>query len=333
MSRLSCIPAALAARFEPSTLALAQVWTCCSSWTSITKAQAGALVMRTQPMGAHLSDPQLAPFRALSCQVGIQRSALGMLGKVWGSGSLYVVQNLSIIPTSVHPRNKLPDVLLERIAESAYIPIFDLRNPSLGVVACLEVMMSSSATQELIANVISHTCDLLSQFQLSLRKPSDHPSVPSALPSPFQSMLLASGAGSPRLPGYTCGSSPASASAMAATALSSPRQTPQQQCYAALLEREVQWQRQQGGFGTSPPTQKHSSINSYTMGPHSFPMHQVAHRATGSRSSTCSSQSGYAMGGGSGASSPRSPAFGRISMSMSRTASVRRLDSLSDMLS
>ena len=30
-----------------------------------------------------------------------------MLGKVWSTGALQVVQNVAIIPQSVHPRNKL----------------------------------------------------------------------------------------------------------------------------------------------------------------------------------------------------------------------------------
>lgn len=33
-----------------------------------------------------------------------------MLGKVWSSGALQVVQQVSIIPQSVHPRNKLKGV-------------------------------------------------------------------------------------------------------------------------------------------------------------------------------------------------------------------------------
>ena len=141
-----------------------------------------------------------------------------MLGKVWSSGALAVVQNVAIIPTSVHPRSKLDGELLttcpssatqqsaechvhlqisthmihaaacnacqltarrlmcvicrctdnmtERVAELAYIPVYDLRQPEAGVVACLEVMMSSFATSALVANVISHACDLLTQFQV-----------------------------------------------------------------------------------------------------------------------------------------------------------------------
>lgn len=152
------------------------------------------------------------------------RSAIGMLGKVWSSGALAVVQNVAIIPTSVHPRSKLngeaftaacdsgvtgqsllislcrklvarvcqmsvsgcarsgnhlpctdcsplhpvppADHMADRVAELAYIPVYDLRQPGAGVVACLEVMMSAFATSALVANVISHTCDLLTQFQV-----------------------------------------------------------------------------------------------------------------------------------------------------------------------
>ena len=47
-----------------------------------------------------------------SCESGISRSAVGMLGKVWSSGALAVVQNVAIIPTCVHPRNKLDGATL-----------------------------------------------------------------------------------------------------------------------------------------------------------------------------------------------------------------------------
>ena len=33
-----------------------------------------------------------------------------MLGKVWSTGALQVVQQIGIIPQSVHPRNKLKGV-------------------------------------------------------------------------------------------------------------------------------------------------------------------------------------------------------------------------------
>lgn len=42
-----------------------------------------------------------------SLERGITGSAIGMLGKVWSSGALAVVQNVAIIPGTVHPRDKL----------------------------------------------------------------------------------------------------------------------------------------------------------------------------------------------------------------------------------
>ena len=47
-----------------------------------------------------------------SLERGITGSAIGMLGKVWSSGALAVVQNVAIIPGSVHPRDKLEGVPL-----------------------------------------------------------------------------------------------------------------------------------------------------------------------------------------------------------------------------
>ena len=47
---------------------------------------------------------------ACSLEQGIIGSAIGMLGKVWSSGALAVVQNVAIIPGSVHPRDKLEGV-------------------------------------------------------------------------------------------------------------------------------------------------------------------------------------------------------------------------------
>ena len=42
-----------------------------------------------------------------SLENGIAGSAIGMLGKVWSSGALAVIQNVAIIPGCVHPRDKL----------------------------------------------------------------------------------------------------------------------------------------------------------------------------------------------------------------------------------
>jgi hypothetical protein len=77
-----------------------------------------------------------------SCEQGIASAGLGMLGKVWSTGALQVVQNVAIIPQSVHPRNKLdsarpPGGLCSR-AESACMAL-------LLAVGCAAHMLTSAA--------------------------------------------------------------------------------------------------------------------------------------------------------------------------------------------
>lgn len=47
-----------------------QVWTSCMDgrWAGVSAAKASTTVFRTQPIGASLSDPALAPFRAAWCE-------------------------------------------------------------------------------------------------------------------------------------------------------------------------------------------------------------------------------------------------------------------------
>ena len=49
-----------------------------------------------------------------------------------------------------------------------YIPIYDMRQPDAGVLACLEVAVSAAATEALVANIISEAADLLSQLQVRI---------------------------------------------------------------------------------------------------------------------------------------------------------------------
>ena len=62
-----------------------------------------------------------------------------------------------------------PGGLTERMAELVYIPIYDLQQPSSGVLACLEVAISAVSMEALVANVISESADLLSFLQVSNR--------------------------------------------------------------------------------------------------------------------------------------------------------------------
>jgi hypothetical protein len=312
-SRLSCIPGALAQRFEPGTLALIQVWTSCMDgrWAGVSAAKAGTTVFRTQPVGASLSDPAMAPFRAACCESGIVRSAIGMLGKVWSSGALAVVQNVAIIPTSVHPRSKLDDNMTERVAELAYIPVYDLRQPEAGVVACLEVMMSAFATSALVANVISHTCDLLTQFQLSLGKPAAHPAVVMAAPSPFASFSYQQPPPTLLRASMDCPRPLPPPHVRTRASMDSPRPLPP-------LERHLRT------APTAPPTAMLPCT------PSSIRCPPAAHLMPGSAAGSYSSSSGSSRPDSPGTPSAQPPPLQRR-LSMQRTASIRRLDSLADM--
>lgn len=175
----------LQSRFCPGSLALVQVWASCigTTWKGISKAQLDSVVMHTPDQPYSMEDAALQDFRTNSYQQGITGSALGMIGKVWSSGALQVVQNVAIIPRTVHPRNKLEASASKLIAELVYIPIYDLTAPASGVVAILEVIVSASAVETMIvAAVISNVSTILEELQLSLSKPDD--AVKPALPQP-----------------------------------------------------------------------------------------------------------------------------------------------------
>ena len=55
---------------------------------------------------------------------------------------------------------------MDRMAELAYIPIYDLNQPEAGVVACLEVAISAGAKEALVANVISEAAELLGRLDV-----------------------------------------------------------------------------------------------------------------------------------------------------------------------
>ena len=57
------------------------------------------------------------------------------------------------------------------MAELVYIPIYDLQQPSSGVLACLEVAISAVSMEALVANVISESADLLRYLQVGNSPP------------------------------------------------------------------------------------------------------------------------------------------------------------------
>ncbi|KXZ47336.1 hypothetical protein GPECTOR_36g60 [Gonium pectorale] len=120
-------------------------------------------------------DPLFQDLRIKSCQ-GPVFFRNSMPGKVWRSGAVQIVQNLRILPPTLHPRSQLSEEALERMAEALYIPIYDLARPARGQVCVLEVLLSSRATEAmLVADVLSFVGNLLTALQLSLANPVQQP--------------------------------------------------------------------------------------------------------------------------------------------------------------
>lgn len=123
-------------------------------------------------------DGAFAPFCSASCQSPLfyrNSHTNGMPGRVWRTGSVQIIQNIKIIPPTLHPRNRLGDVLVRKVAELIYIPVYDA-NVLRGPVAILEVLLSSTATDSmLVANLISYVGAVLTSLQLSLANPVPQP--------------------------------------------------------------------------------------------------------------------------------------------------------------
>ena len=79
---------------------------------------------------------------------------------------------------------------MDRMAELAYIPIYDLNQPEAGVVACLEVAISAGAKEALVANVISEAAELLGRLDVRLFTLLHPCSIDFSLPARLNAALL-----------------------------------------------------------------------------------------------------------------------------------------------
>ncbi len=90
-----------------------------------------------------------------------------MPGRVWRSGSVQVIQNVRIIPPSLHPRSRLPEALTPLVAEVVYVPVFSNAQPSAAPVAVIEALLSAHSTESmLVANFISWVGAALTNLQV-----------------------------------------------------------------------------------------------------------------------------------------------------------------------
>ncbi len=79
------------------------------------------------------------------------------------------VQNIHIIPPSLHPRSRLADLQARRVAEIVYVPVYDPSGSHpYAPVAVLEAFCAADATDSmLVANLISFIGSLLTSVQVT----------------------------------------------------------------------------------------------------------------------------------------------------------------------
>lgn len=155
----------------------------CQAWLAATSSAAGGGNGDTatgdfalySPQPAIVGDPLFSALRLKSSQQPVKHSN-SMPGKVWRSGAVQIVQNVRILPPSLHPRSQLTEEALELLSEALYIPIYDLARPHKGQVCILEVLLSSRSTETmLVAEFISFVGSVLTPLELSLSNPIPQP--------------------------------------------------------------------------------------------------------------------------------------------------------------
>lgn len=125
-------------------------------------------------------DSDFARFRDTSCQSPM-RYKDGLPARVWRSGAVQVVQALSVIPLSLHPRSRLGERELGKLAEGLYIPIFNTMRPSRHPVVVLEVFFARNSCGFLIADVISFVETAVLSMGMSVSNPTPQTNFRSSL--------------------------------------------------------------------------------------------------------------------------------------------------------
>lgn len=174
--RLATVIASVGA-FVGTNVCMLQVW-----FDAQEPATRDGRLLAADPQLALLCDPTFAEFRQRSCRTHLPDTH-GMPGRVWHSGCCTVVQNIHIIPPSLHPRSRLADLQARRVAEIVYVPVYDPSGSHpYAPVAVLEAFCAADATDSmLVANLISFIGSLLTSVQLSLSSPMPQPVVRSSL--------------------------------------------------------------------------------------------------------------------------------------------------------
>ncbi|KAL4444346.1 hypothetical protein ABPG75_012083 [Micractinium tetrahymenae] len=167
-------------------LAVAQVWTYLPVLTE------GRQILKAEQL-CLLGDAELQGFHEGCAQEGVTVSQLGPMGKVWESGAVQVVQQAQSLSSDVHPCNRLPGPLCNRIEECIYVPLYDRSGQvSQGVLAVVELLVrAGSHDYMVVANAISCVSHIMDALQLSLSNPHAQQQQPAA---PAKGGLAASAA-------------------------------------------------------------------------------------------------------------------------------------------
>ncbi|KAG2497160.1 hypothetical protein HYH03_004750 [Edaphochlamys debaryana] len=172
-AKLAAILEKLRERFsQAQNICLCQTWLGADGSEPINPSSV-EVTLWADPRLAIVFDPLFQELRIKSC-AGPVFFRNSMPGKVWRSGAVQIVQNLRILPPTLHPRSQLSEEALDRLAEALYIPIYDLDRPAKGQICVLEVLLSTRATEG-VADVISFIGSMLTALRLSLANPVQQP--------------------------------------------------------------------------------------------------------------------------------------------------------------
>lgn len=172
--RLQWLFAAVAHKFSASVCIL-------QAWLPAKGTSAEDFTLHSEPRVAVVTDPRFAAFRLRSCHNPVQfRNS--MTGRVWRTGATQVVQNLRLVPPTMHPRLYLSDADLDCLGEALYIPVYDSYRVGAGPITVLEALLPAHSQHPICsADLLSFISAGLATLKLSVSDPVAQPIRRSAL--------------------------------------------------------------------------------------------------------------------------------------------------------
>lgn len=137
--------------------------------------------LQAEPHVALVSDARFQEFRMRSCHAPLQFKN-SVCGRVFRTGACQILQNLRLVPPTMHPRSYLKEELLDSVSEVLYIPVYDQLRPGVGPVTVLEALLAAHSPHAITsADLLSFVSAGLGSLQLSVSNPLPQPVKRSAL--------------------------------------------------------------------------------------------------------------------------------------------------------